>query len=45
MNRIFKPVEVIIRRGQRSKEKNGGDESIHVIIHIIHGNVTRKLLL
>jgi hypothetical protein len=32
--RIFKPVEITIRRGLRYKEKNRGDEPIRIIIHI-----------
>jgi hypothetical protein len=32
--RIFKPVEVTIRRDKGRKEKNKGDEPIWVIIHI-----------
>jgi hypothetical protein len=38
--RIFKPVEITIRRRLREKEKNRGDEPIWVIIH---GNATKKL--
>jgi hypothetical protein len=32
--RIFKPVEITMRRGLRRKEKNRGDEPMWVIIHI-----------
>jgi hypothetical protein len=33
-SRIFKTVEIIIRKGLRRKEKNEGDEPIWIIIHI-----------
>jgi hypothetical protein len=32
--RIFKPVEITIRRGQRRKEKNRRDEPIQIIVQI-----------
>jgi hypothetical protein len=32
--RIFKPVEITIKRGLRQKGKNGGNELIHDTIHI-----------
>jgi hypothetical protein len=32
--RIFKPVEITIRRELRRKEKDGGDETFQVIIHM-----------
>jgi hypothetical protein len=32
--RIFKPVEIILRRDYGKKEKNSKDEPIWVIIHI-----------
>jgi hypothetical protein len=32
--RIFKPVEITIRRGPRRKEKNGGDDPFQNTIHI-----------
>jgi hypothetical protein len=38
--RIFRPVEITIRRRLRWKEKNRGDEPIQVLIH---GSITMKL--
>jgi hypothetical protein len=32
--RIFKPVEIIIKRGLKKKRENRGDEPILIIIHI-----------
>jgi hypothetical protein len=39
-----KAVEVIIRRGRRKSEKNGGDKQIHGTFVCMYGNVITKPL-
>jgi hypothetical protein len=43
--RIFKPVEITIRRNEGRKEKNGGDEPIRDTDVYIYGNVIMKVLV